>query len=209
MSRARTYDSALRAERAEETRLRIRKAARQLFTRRGFVATTIGEIAAAAGVAAPTVYAVFGGKAGIVREMLDELEEGAGLAGFLALREAEPQPRKQLRLFVSWLRALYEQGEPILRAATAALADPDVAALIMRGDDNRREGCLELTRGWGRARALKRGLKPKDAAERFWLLTRFEQYLFATSRLGWTPARYEKWLGDLLEAELLVPIESK
>ena len=53
--------------------------------------------------------------------------------------------------------------------------------------------------------ALREGLKPRDAADRLWLLTSAEQYMLAADGLSWSPSRYERWLGDLLEAELLDP----
>ena len=54
----RRYDATLRTERALETRQRILDAAKQLFTARGVERVTITEIALAAGVSAPTLYAV-------------------------------------------------------------------------------------------------------------------------------------------------------
>src|SRR5438105_10523175 len=61
----RRYRSALRDERAADTRARIVTAARDLFAARGFADTTVALIAARAGVAQPTVYAVFGSKGAI------------------------------------------------------------------------------------------------------------------------------------------------
>ena len=63
----------LRAERATITRNRIARAARILFTDRGYGATTLVAIAAEAGVAVQTVYAVYGSKANILRTLLQAL----------------------------------------------------------------------------------------------------------------------------------------
>ncbi len=202
MSTRRRYRSELREERARETRLRIRKSARRLFTDKGFVETTVAQIAADAGVSAQTVYASYGSKAAIVGAMLDELEGAIDEARVDKLK-AEQDPRRQLQMFVSTNRTLFEQGAPILRAAFAASGDPDVAAMGRRGDDNRREGTRQLARRWAAVGALRSGLKEKDAADRFWLLTSPEQFLLAIDRLSWTPARYHRWLVSLLETELL------
>jgi hypothetical protein len=102
-------------------------------------------------------------------------------------------------------RTLFEEGAAILRAAMAARSEPEVAALIERGDGSRRVGTTQLTQIWSRQEALREGLKPTDAAELLWLLTSVEQYLLATDGLGWAPDRYEQWLGDLLDQELLEP----
>ncbi len=205
MSTSRPYRSTLREERARETRLRIRKSARRLFAARGFSKTTIDQIADDAGVAPQTIYAVFGSKGGVVAEMLEDLEESAGIDAWVAKMTAEGDPHRQLRLFVSMNRSLFEKGAPILRAAMAARSEPEVAALAERGDANRRSGTTQLTQMWSRDGALRKELKPADAAERLWLLTSVEQYLLAIDVLGWSPDRYEQWLGDLLDHELLEP----
>lgn len=209
MSTSRPYRSTLREQRARETRLRIRESAHRLFAARGFAETTIDEIAQDAGVAAQTVYAVFGSKGGIVSEMLEVLEESADLEAWVARVMAEEDPHRQLRIFVSWIRTLFEQGGPILRAALAARGDPDVTALMDRGDANRRSGCTRLTEMWSAKGELRKGLRPVDAAEHLWLLTSVEQYLLATDTLGWSPHSYEQWLGDLLGQVLLKPQEDR
>ena len=203
MSTSRPYRSTLREEQAQETRLRIRKSARRLFAAQGFTETTITQIADDAGVAPQTIYAVFGSKGAIVGEMLQDLETSADIGAWVAKMIAEGDPHRQLRIFVSMNRTLFEKGAPILRAAMAARSEPEVAALIERGDGSRRVGTTQLTQIWSRQEALREGLKPTDAAELLWLLTSVEQYLLATDGLGWSPDHYEQWLGDLLDREML------
>lgn len=205
MSTSRSYQSTLREQRARETRLRIRESARRLFGSRGFATTTIAEIAQDAGVAPQTVYAVFGNKGGIVSEMLEDLEESADRETWVTQIMAEEDPHRQLRIFVSWIRTLFEQGAPILRAALAARTDPDVAALLDRGDTNRRRACRTLTEIWSAKGKLRKEPGPAEAAERMWLLTSVQQYLLAADTLGWSPDSYEEWLGDLLDQVLLKP----
>ena len=205
MSSRRDYKSTLRAEQALETRLRVRESARRLFAARGFSDTTIAQIADDAGVAPQTIYAVFGSKGGIIAAMLEDLEESADQDAWVARMSAEEDPRKQLRLFVSWIRTLFEAGAPILRAALAARGEADVAALAERGDANRRGGTTAVTRIWAEKGALREDLDADEAAQRLWLLTGVEQFLHAVDQLGWKPERYERWLGDLLEQELLRP----
>ena len=203
MSNSRPYQSALREERAQETRLRIRESARKLFASQGFAETTVSEIADDAGVSPQTVYAVFGTKGRIVGAMLEYLEESIGIGSWVARILSEPDSRRQLRLFVEMNRSMFENGAPVLRAAIAASADPEVAAVGARGDNKRREGTRRLCQVWADKGTLRNGLEQSDAAERLWLLTSVEQFLLATDVLEWPPDRYERWLGDLLERELL------
>ena len=203
MSTSRSYRSSLREQRAQETKLRIRESAHKLFAAQGFVETTISQIAEGAGVSPQTIYAVFGTKGSIVGAMLEFLEESVGIESWVARMVSEDDSRKQLRLFVAMNRSMFENGAPILRAAIAARSDPEVAAMGERGDKRRREGASQLCQMWAANGALRRGLDEADAAQRLWLLTSVEQFLIATEGLGWLPDRYERWLGDLLERELL------
>lgn len=203
MSTSREYRSALRDERARETRLRIRKAARALFGSRGFTAATVADIAEAAGVSPATVYATYESKAGIVSAMLEELEEDEEIGPRLRAMFAESDPRGQLRQFVAAHCALFESGMDVLRAALQAAENAEVAVLSERGDAHRRAVIDELVRGWREEGALRSELDPEDAADRMWLLTTVQSFLTAVDGLSWTPGRYEEWLGRLLEAELL------
>lgn len=203
MSTRRPYRSQLRAVQAEQTRLKIRQAARELFERQGFADTTIAQIAETAGVAAPTVYATFKSKGGVVGAMLEDLEESADQVGWEARIRAEADPVRQLQLFVTWIRELFESGAPVVRAALDARGDPDVAAMIKQGDDHRLRGTTALAEQWGQRDALRPGLEVSEAAHTLWLLTSAEQYFLAVDGLGWPPAWYERWLAGLAQDAIM------
>ncbi|MBV9423142.1 MAG: helix-turn-helix transcriptional regulator, partial [Solirubrobacterales bacterium] len=65
-----TYNSPLREEQARRTRERILGAARETFREKGYGATTLADIAKAAGVAEPTVRATFKTKPTLVEHLL-------------------------------------------------------------------------------------------------------------------------------------------
>lgn len=203
MSTSREYKSTLRQERARETRLQIRRSARNLFSSQGFGRTTITQIAKDAGVSPQTIYAVFGSKGAIVKSMIDDLEESVGMDALVDRMYAQDDPRTRLRAFVSIVRKLFEVGAPILRAVLASTETLDVGYIAGRGNENRRKGAGDLVKTLSFDRALARGLKIEDAADRLWLLCSPEQYFLAVDYLGWTPDRYERWLGDILDRELL------
>lgn len=202
MSTRRNYRSALREDRAGETRAKILDSARTLFADRGFARTTIDDVAAAAGVASPTVYAVFGGKGGMLRALLGDMEQRANLPSLVKQLETEDDARAELGKFLNFIRTFYAQGAPILRAAMVAANDADVASMVAEGEEKRRFAAQQLTNTWHNRDALRPGLTHKQAAETLWMLTSVEQFLFATGRLNWTPPRYERWLRELLEREL-------
>src|SRR3979409_39330 len=77
----RKYNASLRQEQAQMTRQRILEAARRLLTRGTYSSVTMEEIAQEAGVAYQTVYAVFGTKLQLAKDVIeagfhfDEVEE--------------------------------------------------------------------------------------------------------------------------------------
>lgn len=77
-SRARTYQSQLRAEQAEETRSRILEATIRVMAR-GIASVSIPEIAREAGVSVPTVYRHFGTKRDLLMAVYPHLARRAGI----------------------------------------------------------------------------------------------------------------------------------
>jgi AcrR family transcriptional regulator len=203
VSSDRPYRSALREQQADQTRRRIRQAARELFASRGFTATTVAEIARAAGVSPATVYAVYDSKAGIVTAMLEEIEDRVGMAAKLEEVLAASDPAQLLPLFLAAHCDLFEDSADVLRAAMRAIEDPEVATLAARGDGRRRKVIEHITRRLHEAGMLRDDLTPLVAADRLWLLTTVEGYLNAVDRLGWQRDNYEAWVLQLAETELL------
>ena len=204
MSTPRAYSSEHRRRQAEETRLAIRRAARLLFVASGLAATTVEAIAKKAGVSPATVYATYGSKPAIMVAIIDEMEAESGLREEIPLLLAEPDPRRQLDLFVSGHVRLLVAGADVLRAALEARGEPEVRALLERGDGNRRRGIEALVAGW-----VERGVLPeaagRSAVERMWLLTSVESFVLAVDRLGWEAQALERWLAGLLAREVLGP----
>src|SRR6188472_1819415 len=74
----RRYDSGRRQEQARRTRELLMDTAERQFLAAGYAATTVGAIAAEAGVSVETVYKSFGGKSGLVRAIYDRGLLGVG-----------------------------------------------------------------------------------------------------------------------------------
>ena len=68
--RSRPYVSNVRSEAAQATRANVLEAARTLFLRHGIDRVTVARIAAKAGIAGSTVYALYKSKEGILRELM-------------------------------------------------------------------------------------------------------------------------------------------
>jgi AcrR family transcriptional regulator len=136
-SRPRAYRSATRRQQAGQTRARIIGAARDLFADTGFEAASIAEIARRPGVSSQSVYAIFGSKPALLRELLTALEYDACVATWRQRIEAADGLAEQLRTFAGWTTSLYRTGFGVVRAAYQA--GGDITALHREGDHRRRD----------------------------------------------------------------------
>src|SRR6266853_4159437 len=98
----------LRQRQALETRRAIAHAARSLFAERGYAATSIEVVAAEAGVAERTVYAIFGTKKAILGAICEEWLAEAGVMEAIATGLAEPDLARRLALVARTSRRQWE-----------------------------------------------------------------------------------------------------
>ena len=192
----------LREERAEVTRRRIVQAARVLFARDGYAATTLRAIASEAGVAVQTVYAIYGSKAGVLRALRESVLHQPEAEASFAAAVAEPAPRRRLELVARSIRQRWEQGADIAGIhQAAALTDPGIRDELEDVLRRRRAG-LDLL-----ARALEPdlapGLDPHRAGAILDALTLPELWAELIDLHGWTPDQYEAWLRGVLVQQLL------
>lgn len=199
----RPYRSAVREERAMETRRRITAAAQALFAEHGFAGTTVANIAERAGVAVPTVYATFGSKGAIVRALLEQMEHDADSAGWVQRIAQAPTPHATLAAFAQWNTALFSSSKAIIQTTRGAAADPAISELREEGDRHRRDGLRVVISALAQDNALSAQLSEEHALDRAWMLTGVELYLSATDSCVWSDTEYEQWLTALLQQQLL------
>lgn len=195
---ARKYHSPIRQQNADETRNRILTAARSLILEQGFERTTVDEIAERAGVSAPTVFSSFGSKRGVVAGLLDKARFGAAWDDAVKRAVAEEDPAARLRQTAAIARVIYDAE----RAEAAVLqVSPDLAALEAERDETRFEAQRHGVEFLKKKKAL--ALDVDDARAVLWSLTGRGLYHSLVVARGWSPDRYEAWLGDLLVTSLL------
>lgn len=206
----RPYRSRVRAEQAAQTRLRILEASGDLFAARGYVATTIDAVAARAGVAVDTIYAIFGTKKGLLSALIDLRVTGSTegsdvLAGEgpRALRTMSDR-RQMLAGFAADIVARIERVRPIDDVMqSAAVIDQDVADLRARMQENR-FGKLRTFTEWLAANgALRQNMDVDEAATIVWTLTSPEVNRLLRDVRGWSSQRYQQWLSTTLLRVLL------
>lgn len=192
----------LRAERAMLTRSRIAEAARQLFFRNGYAATTLQEVATEAGVAVQTVYAVYGSKVGILRALRDlAVHQTEAEAAFTeAMRDATLG--ESLDHFGHSIRLRWEFAGDIVRIlGDARMADVTIREEVEVALRTRRSGVTAFVATLGKRFELK--IEPKRAAAILLALTLPELHSEFIDIHGWTEDEYEKWLRASMRRELI------
>ncbi len=206
----RRYDSRRRRQQADRTRQDILEAARRLLLDHGYAGTTIGAIAAAAGVSPETIYKSFGGKPGLVRAIWLESLEGAGPVPAEersdAIRTTEGDPRSLIRGWGGFITEVASRVTPVvLLIRAAAASDVRMAELVAEVDE------LRLRRMEINARTLfERGdirteLTLNDARDILWTYTAPELYELLVIRRGWSAERFGELAAEQMIAALLPP----
>jgi len=199
----------LRATQKEMTRRLLLAKALELFQAKGYAATTVDDIATAAGTTRVTFYAYFPSRADLVRALIGELNEALE-------RTASPTRGSTERALVAvvsegssekvteWLRSTSSRWDtirPLLNAAfEAATVDPELRGLV--------DAWLEEAIG-----DIEEGL---DRAGRFAPETRRFRGVLAIAQLdyvarNWTPGRWNADHDRMLDvlAESWVSLLSK
>ena len=184
------------------TRKAILEAARELFRRQGYAATTIEQIAAEAGVGLSTVYAVLTNKRTILVEVRWKAVQEAGVVELAQTALEEPLPVQRLQRIAELLRHLYETAGDVFAVERAAAgADPEVAESWARHRRERGESFSQIIA------PLHDQLAPQltldHALDIVQALAIYEVYEELVAIADWTPAEYEDWLGRTLRDQLL------
>jgi AcrR family transcriptional regulator len=206
----RRYNSPRRREQALATRTEILLAARRLFERRGYAATTMAAIAAEAGVALKTVYVAFETKSGVLRALWNLLlrggREDVPVAQQQWYREVveEPDPERQLQLAARNSRVVKLRIAAVLEVIrSAAPVDPDIEALWDRIQTDFHANQGVICRSLHEKQALKPGLDVERATDILWTLNHPDLWQLLVGRRGWAPEEYERWCGDVACSQLL------
>jgi AcrR family transcriptional regulator len=203
----RAYRSEHRRELAEQTRTRVLDAAAEAFEERGYGATSIAAVAAAAGVSPETIYVRFGNKRTLLAELVQGAVRGDDPApvleqpAFKAVVAATGQ-REQLRLFAADIVLRLERAAPLLAVVSeASRSEPELGVLLEQLHRGRLKNFQALVKALVQRGPLR--VSTTEAAETIWALTSPELHQSLTRIRGWTRKRYTGWLADSL-AELLL-----
>ncbi|SNS85213.1 TetR/AcrR family transcriptional regulator [Actinomadura mexicana] len=206
----RRYESARRRQQARQTRRAILDAAGRLFVDPGYAATPLTAVAAEAGVAIQTVYAVFGSKRNLLSQLVDVTiagdDEPTALPDrpFVAEIRALTDPRDKLARYA---RHLYQtharQAEVMIALAGAATADPDVAVIWRKNTEERRRGMTMFAAELAATGRLRPDHDVDSAADVLFLAMDVTNYDWLVRERGWSPERFQRWYVDSVAAAIL------
>jgi AcrR family transcriptional regulator len=206
----RNYASPLRAEQAQATRRAIVAAAARLFVERGYGATTVDAIAAAAGVSRKTVFTSVGGKVEALKLARDwaivgddkpvpMLERPTIMASY-----QERDARQVIAMYVEHYVASAARVAPIHHVIeSAAGLDDDVRALSTEGWEQRRFGMGKFAEQLGALDALRDDLTVERAGDVLWLYNDPETFRKLVTKRGWPVEQFTEWLRRTLTEQLI------
>ena len=205
----REYDSTGRRAQAEATRRRILDVARDLFVRQGYAGTSMAQIAAAAGVSTPTVFAAFTSKVNLLKVAAETMIVG----------DADPVPlheRPEMRhvhagataeevldRLATLNAAAAERAHPVFAVLHAAAdAEPAIADLVRLLDEQRLAGATLLARTVVDRLGDPAPERLAEIRDVLWAHNSPAMYGLLVVGRGWPVARYRDWLSRTLRASI-------
>lgn len=205
----RSYDSSTRRAQAQLTRQRVLADARRLFIERGFFGTTMADVAGAAGVSTPTLYAYFSSKTNLLKRAIETavVNDAADrpLADRPAMREVHQATTaaEVVRRFCAVVSDIARRTVDIyVVALTASESEPDIADMLTELERQRHVTATRVAQ----TAAERAGISDSDwiaeFADTIWALNSALQYQLLVQRCGWSPEHHRAWVTDILVAML-------
>jgi AcrR family transcriptional regulator len=207
----RPYAAERRRERAERERLatqrRVIEAAGRLFRERGYVATTMNDIAKDAGVALQSVYNAGRSKSELLHLVTDVAVGGDDRDVTLLDRPnvtaiaAEPDAVRQVELIASLIASTLERVAPVWIAyREAAAVDEKAAGNLVAAHWRRHETFAGMIAMIPPDRLRS---SPDEATATAWAIGSVDVFLLMRNQLAWDSAQYADWLRRTLVCQLL------
>jgi AcrR family transcriptional regulator len=203
----RVYHSPLRAEQAQRTRAAVLDAAARCFLDKGYAATTMKDVAAAAGVSVQTVFGL-GSKASLLLACVDRAVVGDDEQAPLAQRAlfvrlvGAPDRAGKLSAAREMVRTYVPLTVPMIRVfADAAAGDAEIAEAWAEYERRRLQDARVLIGSfepW-----LRPGLDVDRATDIFWAVFSHVPVQNLMGLRGWRLEEYADFLVDAVQRLLL------
>ncbi len=185
----RPYQSSVRADRAAGNRAALVAAATMLFLQQGWTATTMTQVAAAAGLARPTLYLHFETKVALLIACIDSALSDVPVAerpDYQAMAQGTTPCRAVTA--ARWLREAYQRSAPIQQILDdAASSGPEATQAHARMEQRRHD---EFARAC--SLVLADPNPPAPFVDEIWALGSRMMW-FKLAERGWSPQDWEAW----------------
>ena len=200
----RRYYSPLRTEQAATTRHLVLEAAWNLFTTRGYAATSVTEVARAAGVSVDTLYATVGRKPVLLREVVESAISGTDRAipaderDYVAAVRAADGAIAKIRVYAEAVVKMSPRTAPVFIALRdAARSDPGCAALDDEIASRRASNMLLFAADLRASGDLRAEISNQFIADVVWATAGAAHYAQFTSGRGWNANQFGEYLCEL------------
>lgn len=199
----RAYRSGRREEQARHTRRRVLTAAAAVFVEQGWGGATVRAVATRAGVSVPTVEALFGTKARLLKAVIDVAIAGddepvavLDRPWAAAARQAGSAPEFLAAVGAVLAAAQQRSAGLVLAVFEGAGRDRELAALAEQMTSQR-----AVTAGWivdelRRLAPLRPGCGRDEAVDTVWVLMDPAVFDRLLRRPGWAAERYGRWFAE-------------
>jgi AcrR family transcriptional regulator len=168
-------------------------AARELFAERGYFATRVDSIAERARVAPATVYAVGGGKQGLLRTLIEQWSASPRLAEYDEQVEHAADGDEVLRITAAGTRETRETWGDVMRVVLATAPHDETAAAGLAVATERYRAAFALVAD--RLVALASSdLERERIVDVLWFYFGYASYFVLVDDNGWSFAEAEAWL---------------
>ena len=205
----RSYDASGRREQARARRQAVVLAARDLFERDGFRATTIAAVAARAGVSEENIYKSFGSKASLAKAVFDVVIAGddepvpvAERPAMQALRE-EPDVRRKIVMFVEGLAQRQARSARVqILIRDGRHVDDSLARVWTKLNDEGLAGMTMLGRHLLETGQLRNDISLDEVRDVLWNYLAIDTYERLVLIQGWPLDRYSRWLAHAITSAI-------
>ncbi len=207
----RPYNATRRRELARARQLDVIHAARELFERNGFRATTLAAIASYAGVSIEGIYKSFGSKAALAKSVFDLVIAGDDDPVPIAARpeadavRAEPDAHTKVELFAAGLARRQARSSSVqLLIRDGRHVDASLEPVWDKLSEESLAGATTLARHLSRTGNVQPGLDENTVRDVLWNYFAIDHYERLVLHRNWSHARYTQWLSEAIADAVLV-----
>jgi AcrR family transcriptional regulator len=196
-----------RAERVQATCELVLVHASVLFVERGYMQTTMADIASAAGVAVQTLYLRFAGKPAILAAAFDRAVAGDAKEVAITDREWVEELRaaadfpEAARLLVHNARLIVERATPLFTRIEQASADPEIADVLVESKRRKYETVGDLAQILRGKPGFDRDVPLDKATDVLYALSSEDLFRLLCFERGWTSGEWESFVMTAITRE--------